>query len=49
MAVCELSGQMLVYDEETYVNISEDDVVRAMRDTAQETNARTREEVLDLF
>lgn len=49
MAVCELSGQMLVYDEETYGNISEDEIVRAMGDTVQETYSRTKEDVMNLF
>ena len=49
MAVCELSGQMLVYDKETYGNITEDQIVRAMRDTVQETHVRIRQEVMDLF
>lgn len=49
MAVCELSGQMLVYDTETYMNITEDQIVRAMRDTVQETHERIRQDVMDLF
>ena len=49
MAVCELSGQMLVYDEKTYGNISEDEIVRAMGDTVQETYSRTKEDVMNLF
>ena len=49
MAVCELSGQMLVYDEETYGNISEDEIVLAMGDTVQETYSETKQDVMNLF
>ena len=49
MAVCELSGQMLVYDEETYGNITEDQIVRAMGDTVQETHVGIRQDVMNLF
>ena len=49
MAVCELSGQMLVYDEETYRNISEDEIVRAMRSTVEKTNIRITQDILNLF
>ena len=49
MAVCELSGQMLVYDEETYGNISEDEIVLAMSDTVQETYSETKQDVMNLF
>ena len=49
MAVCELSGQMLVYDEETYMNITEDQIVHAMGDTVQETHVGITQDVKDLF
>ena len=49
MAVCELSGQMLVYGESTYQDIAEEEIVRAMEDTVQATHARIKEDVINLL
>ena len=45
IAVCELSGQMLVYTEDKYENITEEEVVTAMRDTVLATFNRTYEDI----
>ena len=37
MAVCELSGQMLVYSPEKYRDIDEQEIVEAMRTTTCHT------------
>ena len=45
IAVCELSGQLLVYTEDKYENITEEEVVTAMRDTVLATFNRTYEDI----
>lgn len=49
MAVCELSGQMLVYTQDKYQTIEEAELVTAMKEAAAGTFERIRPEVEDLF
>ena len=49
IAVCELSGQMLVYTGNKYENITEEEVVTAMRDTVLDTFNRTYEDIKTLL
>ena len=49
IAVCELSGQLLVYTEDKYENITEEEVVTAMRDTVLDTFNRTYEDIKTLL
>jgi len=37
VAVCELAGHVLVYDEDKYKNITEDEIIEAHRENCQET------------
>ena len=49
MAVCELSGQLLVYDEGKYADISEAEVVAAMEEVTQRAFSAAYTHVLNLF
>ena len=49
MAVCELSGQVLLYDEEKFKTLDEDGVSAAMAEAVRETHMQKREEILRLF
>lgn len=49
MAVCELAGQVLLYDEEKYKNLDEDSVADAMSEAVKETYDAKKEEILKLF
>ena len=49
MAVCELSGQVLLYDEEKFKTLDEDGVSAAMAEAVRETHMQRREEILRLF
>ena len=49
MAVCELSGQLLVYDEDKYADITEDEVVAAMEEVTHRAFSAAYTHVLNLF
>ena len=49
MAVCELSGQMLVYTQDRFATIEEEDIVTAMRKAAAGTFDRIKPDVEALF
>ena len=49
MAVCELSGQMLIYNKEAYDNITESDIVKAHTETCLETFNAVKPKILSLF
>ena len=49
MAVCELSGQMLVYTQDKYQTIEEEEIVTAMKKAAAGTFERIKQDVEDLF
>ncbi len=49
IAVCELAGQVLLYDEEKFKTMTEDDVAKAMREAVNETHVAMRPEILKLF
>ena len=49
MAVCELSGQMLVYQEEKYQDIDEVEIVTAMKSATLETFNLVFDSVTEIF
>ena len=49
MAVCELSGQMLVYQEEKYQDIDEEEIVTAMKSATLETFNLVFDSVTEIF
>lgn len=49
MAVCELSGQMLVYDHQKYLNIQEEEILMAMQKATTNQFRRLHEEAKMLF
>ena len=49
MAVCELSGQMLVYSHEKYQDIDEQEIVSAMRSTTLQTFTQLFDRIKDLL
>ena len=49
MAVCELSGQMLVYDHQKYQDIQEEEIVTAMVETTSFQFRKLQKDVRVLF
>ena len=49
MAVCELSGQMLVYQQAKYRDIQEEEIVTAMQQTAALQFRKLQKDVRILF
>ena len=49
MAVCELAGQVLLYEEDRFKTLDEDGVSAAMAEAVRETYTEKREEILRLF
>ena len=49
MAVCELAGQVLLYDEERFKTLDEDGVSTAMAEAVWETHMEKRDQILGLF
>ena len=49
MAVCELAGQVLLYDEDRFKTLDEDGVSAAMAEAVRETHMKKREEIIGLF
>ena len=49
IAVCELSGQLLIYDRQKFESITQDEIAQALTETCQEVFDRVRPKVIDLF
>jgi hypothetical protein len=49
VAVCELSGQMLIYNWEAYDAITEDIVIKAHHDTCNATFENVKKSIIALF
>ena len=46
VAVCELAGQMLIYNQETYSNLSEEKIVQAHKETCDEAFESVKDAVI---
>lgn len=49
MAVCELAGQVLLYEEDKFKTLDEDGVSAAQIEAVRETHMEKREAILGLF
>lgn len=49
MAVCELGGQIMVFDQESFNNIGEEEVARAQRDVASAVFSEVKEKVAKIM
>jgi len=49
IAVCELAGQMLIYNEKAFENITEEIVIEAHRQTCETTFETVKEPIMELF
>ena len=49
VAVCELSGQILCYEEDEFENTTEQDVMNALREACKNVKESVRPNVIDLF
>jgi hypothetical protein len=49
IAVCELSGQLLIYDRKKFENITQAEIDLALTETCQEVFNQVRPKVIDLF
>ena len=49
IAVCELAGQMLIYNKEAYVKLTEETVIEAHKETCETTFQTVKEPIMKLF
>ena len=49
IAVCELAGQMLIYNKEAYATLSEETVIEAHRQTCETAFRAVKTPLIELF